>query len=224
MESFPDRSDGELAASIATGDQHAFMIVYDAHAPILFGVVARMLGDREVAAEVVQEVFVVLWQRASRYEPDLGSLRTWLMRIARNRALDRLRADARRPTLIRPPDPAQTGGDAVPEAWDQGDEAGEAPGDTAERRWTQAVVRSALAEMPEDERHVLALAYDAGLSQSEIATKLGLPLGTVKSRTRRAMARLRAVLAAVPDLAGAPGPGALSPGGTSATEARHGPR
>jgi RNA polymerase sigma-70 factor, ECF subfamily len=201
MDPVYDRSDGELAARIAAGDERAFMAVYDAHAPLLFGVVVRVLGDRDAAADVVQEVFVTLWRQADRFDAGRGSLRTWLARIARNRALDQARAVGRAPRQVRWLRPGGPGMDDTP---DQGpDAATPEPGpDTAiEQRWAQALVRAALAEMPADERVMLGLAYDGGLSQSEIAVRLSLPLGTVKSRTRRAMARLRAVLGAVPDLA-----------------------
>jgi RNA polymerase sigma-70 factor (ECF subfamily) len=197
-----DRGDGELAAMIARGDERAFMAVYDAHAPLLYGVVVRVLGDPDAAADVIQEVFVTLWQRAAGYEADLGSLRTWLARIARNRALDRVRSLRRAPRLVRAqPSGADgtlgSGPDPDPASSDDG------PGEHVERRWVQAVVRAALAEMPEEERSVLRLAYAAGLSQTEIAAQLALPLGTVKSRTRRGMARLRTILGAVPDLGAA---------------------
>jgi RNA polymerase sigma-70 factor (ECF subfamily) len=121
------------------------------------------------------------------------------MRIARNRALDRLRAEARRPRLVTVPE--AVGSDAsqmsgVETAGDVDDE----PGPSLERRWTQAVVRTAISGLPAEERSVLVLAYGEGLSQTQIADRLALPLGTVKSRTRRAMARLRATLASVHDL------------------------
>jgi RNA polymerase sigma-70 factor (ECF subfamily) len=194
-------SDGELARLIADGDERAFLAAYDTHAGLLYAVVARLLSDREAAAEIVQETYLTLWQRAAQYRSEAGSLRTWLMRIARNRALDRLRADARRPRLVGVADlPAAerlstSGGDARVADDDE-------PGPSLERRWTQAVVRAAVAAMPAIEREVLVLAYDHDLSQSQIASQLALPVGTVKSRTRRAMARLREALGTVPDLVG----------------------
>jgi RNA polymerase sigma-70 factor (ECF subfamily) len=175
------------------------MAAYDAHAALLYGSVARLLSDREGAAEIVQETFMTLWQRAAQYRPEAGSLRTWLLRIARNRALDRLRAEARRPRLVRAP--AMFGPDGGPaNDPDTFVETDDEPGASLERRWTQAVVRTAVADMPDDERRVLLMAYDEGLSQSQIAGRLALPVGTVKSRTRRAMGRLRETLGSVPDL------------------------
>lgn len=192
-------SDGDLARRIAGGDEVAFMAAYDAHAAMLFGVSARLLSDREAAAEVVQETYLTLWQRAAQYRPEAGSLRTWLIRIARNRAIDRLRADARRPRLLHASDSFSLDGRPASTV-DGRPEPADGPGRDLERRWMQAVVRTAIAEMPADERSVLVLAYDEGLSQSQIATRLALPVGTVKSRTRRAMARLRETLGSIPDL------------------------
>lgn len=175
------------------------MVAYDAHASLLYAVVTRLLSDREAAAEIIQETYLTLWQRAAQYRPEAGSLRTWLMRIARNRALDRLRAEARRPHLVSVTESVRSDGGRMPRQNDR-NEAGDEPAPSLERQWIQAVVRTAVAGMPHDERQVLVLAYDEGLSQSQIAARLALPIGTVKSRTRRAMARLRDVLGTVPDL------------------------
>ena len=197
-------ADGPLVERIAAGDEDAFMEAYDLHADTLFGATVRFLGDREAAAEVVQEAYLTLWQRARLFDPAAGSLRGWLLRIARNRAIDRLRADARRPRLIRvgDRDPGVAGSDApdraVTSAGSGSEEAD--PALIHDRDWTRAIVRTVLAGAPTDEQVLLRLAYDDGLSQSEIARTLGLPLGTVKSRTRRAMARLREILGEVPGL------------------------
>ena len=198
MERTQARSDGELARRIAAGDEAAFMAVYDAHATVLFAVVTRLLSDREAAAEIVQETYVTLWQRAAQYRPETASLLTWLMRIARNRAFDRLRHEARRPRLVTVGESSSGFDGTTPADPAVADE--DEPGSSLERRWTQAVVRSAVAGMPDDERQVLVLAYDHDLSQSQIAARLDVPVGTVKSRTRRGMARLREVLGSVPDL------------------------
>jgi RNA polymerase sigma-70 factor (ECF subfamily) len=213
MEPIGDRDgDGELAARIAAGDEAALVEAYDRHGDVIYGSVVRFLRDPEAAAEIVQETYLALWQRAATFDRDAGSLLGWLMRIARNRAIDRLRAAARRPQLVSPP--------TVPEGHERrsGREWPEEPGERAAasgpsslvdmdgpesvavRRWTQSAVRASVASLPDAERAVLVLAYDAGLTQSEIADRLGLPVGTVKSRTRRALARLRDALAIVPDL------------------------
>jgi len=209
--------DGLLLRRVAGGDEAAFVTLYDRHADALFGTTVRFLRDRESAAEVLQDVFVAIWQRADQYDPRLGSAFGWLLGIARNRAIDRLRAESRRPRAVR----AWTGDSEANESVDLLDWAGRRRDGPAEddpvveidRRWTRSLVRTTLAEMPPDERQVVVLAYDQALSQSEIAERLGMPIGTVKSRTRRALARLRARLADVPDLRpGSPaGAGAARP-------------
>jgi RNA polymerase sigma-70 factor (ECF subfamily) len=191
------------------------MTLYDRHADALFGTTVRFLRDRETAAEVIQDVFVAIWQRAGQYDPRAGSVLGWLLGIARNRAIDRLRAEARRPRAVHAWSADPDGTDDV----DLLDWAGRRQGATAEvdpaeeldRDWTRSLVRNTLSEMPPDEREVVLLAYDRSMSQSEIADHLGMPIGTVKSRTRRALARLRANLADVPDLR--PGPAAATPVG-----------
>ena len=192
--------DAALAARIASGDEAAFVIAYDRHAGFLFGSVTRFLGDREMAAEVVQDAFVTLWRRARLFDAGSGSLLTWLLAIARHRAIDRLRAEGRRPTrdavrleaftaegptdgTTRLDTPAELIAGATTD-----------PGEVAGRRWVQSVVRTGIAELPENERQVIVLGYSMDLSQAQIAERLEWPLGTVKSRTRRAMAQLRARL------------------------------
>jgi len=184
--------DPTLVSRIARGDEAAFELAYDRHGGLLFGSLVRFLGDREAAAEVVQDAFMALWRRSSTFDPAMGSLPGWLLSIARHRAIDRLRSEARRPALA-PVEYLEDSRDADPER----DPAG-----FADRRWADSVVRSMVSELPEAERHVVALAYTDGLSQSAIADRLGVPIGTVKSRTRRALARLRTRLVDVPELVG----------------------
>ena len=180
------------------------MIAYDRHAGFVFGSVARFLGDREVAAEVVQDAFVTLWRRARQFDARSGSLLTWLLAIARHRAIDRLRADGRRPTrdAVRLEALTSEGGSSGTEARAEiprelRADASTDPTTVATRRWLQSVVRTGIAELPENERQVILLGYAEDLSQAEIAERLEWPLGTVKSRTRRAMAQLRASLGPV---------------------------
>ena len=192
--------DARLAARIAAGDEGAFVMAYDRHSGFLFGSVTRFLGDREMAAEVVQDAFVTLWRRARLFDARSGSLLTWLL------AIDRLRAEGRRPSrdAVRldafttdTPMPGTPRLDTPPELV-----AGTAtdPGEVAGRRWVQSVVRTGIAELPENERQVIVLGYAMDLSQAQIAERLEWPLGTVKSRTRRAMAQLRQRLGTVVDL------------------------
>lgn len=221
LDDAPD--DGTLVRRVAGGDETAFMSLYDRHAGLLFGTAVRFLRDREAAAEVVQDVFVAIWQRAGQFDPRSGSAVGWFVGIARNRSIDRLRADARRPSPAYG-HPGDAGAGAPPwlDAVDgaAGRLGGSRDGDPAaelDRAWTRALVRTTLAEVPPDERRVVVMAYDQGLSQSEIADRLGVPIGTVKSRTRRALARLRLRLADVPDLRD--GAGGTAPAGSGRTDA-----
>jgi RNA polymerase sigma-70 factor (ECF subfamily) len=195
----------------------------------VYGAVVRYLRDPAAAEEVVQETYLAAWQRSDRYAADKGSLIGWLLSIARNRAIDRLRAASRRPQLVGLSPSASDGPESdLERLMALGRPVGlaataEEPPDAAERRWVRSVVRTALDGMSEPERQVLELAYDDGLTQTEIAERLGWPLGTVKTRTRRAMLRLRAMLESVPDI----GPwAARSPVASwgDPDGARHGPR
>ncbi len=200
--------DDALASLIAGGDQEAFAAVYDRYADILFGSVVRFLRDREAAEEVVQDAYLALWRHADRYLPSAGSLLGWLLRIARNKAIDRTRMAARRPRAVVDARGEDEAPDGLERALAAGTLAGgvdvDAPEQVATREWTRAVVRTALSAMPELERHALELAYDEGLTQAEIARRLGWPLGTVKTRTRRGLAMLRTALEGVPELVDVP--------------------
>jgi RNA polymerase sigma-70 factor (ECF subfamily) len=185
-------------------DERAVALAYDRHADVVYGALVRFTGDRETAEDVVQETFLALWQRAHQFDPKAGSLLGWLLGIARNKAIDRFRAARRRPQIVAPwprdDDPSDRGS-ALAERAHVNLPIDEDPEAAAAREWLRATVRTALSAMPDAERRVLQLAYDGGLSQSEIAARLGWPLGTVKTRTRRALAALREVLGDVPDLA-----------------------
>ena len=194
------------------GDEAAFAAAYDRHANLLFGSLVRFLGDRDAASEVTQDAFLALWRRASQFDASAGSMSAWLLGIARHRAIDRFRSEGRRassrsvPLSILLADEGGEGGgssadDELPTWRLAGSDASPAvrdPAAVADRRWVQSVVRSVVSELPEVERSVVVLAYSGGLSQSEIADRVGAPIGTVKSRTRRAFARLRATLTEVP--------------------------
>jgi RNA polymerase sigma-70 factor (ECF subfamily) len=213
----PGGSDeGALVGRIAMGDELAFASAYDRHAGLVFGAVVRLLGDREAAAEVVQDTFLALWRRAAQFDAAAGSLSGWLLAIARNRAIDRHRAETRRAasrsipvsTLLGDEGGEAGTADELPLGWIAGQDrqagaglvADGEPEMIADRRWAQATVRTLVSQLPEVERSVVVLAYGGGLSQSEVADRLGAPIGTVKSRTRRALARLRDSLVQVPGL------------------------
>lgn len=201
---------------VVAGSQEALGLLYDRHVDGVFATARRVAGDRQVAEEVVQETFLTLWNRAERFDPRLGSLAVWLRRIARNRALDRLRSAARRPRLLaagaiaRDNEPVGDALERLAGSAGGGPADGEDPGDAVVASWTRDRVRSEIEAMPADERLVIVMAYDQELSQAEIAERLDWPLGTVKTRTRRALARLRTALS--PELA----PGAdLAPESTA---------
>ncbi len=204
----PAPSDAELMARVAAGDELAFGQLYDRHVRVVYGAVLRYLRDPGSAEDVVQEAFLATWSQATSFSADAGSVVGWLLSIARHRAIDRLRAAARRPVSVGLAPSTSTGApesDADrlvalgrPVAFGAVDGA---PHEIAERNWVRSVVRTAVAEMPDVERQALELAYDDGLSQSEIAERLGWPLGTVKTRTRRGLLRLREMLEGVPELA-----------------------
>ena len=174
-------SDGDLVRAMARGDESALAQVYDRYHLILFGLVMRILHERAEAEDVLQEAFLQVWRRAGDYDESRGRAFTWLVTIARSRALDRLRALASRSRIAN--EAAQ-----IPR-----DDVGDAASD-ALRSEEGKVVRQALSELPEDQRRALFLAYFEGLTQTEIAARLGDPLGTVKTRMRAGMIKLREIL------------------------------
>lgn len=195
--------DALLVASLARGDTTALAELYDRHSDAIYRAAFRRLGDRSLAEEVLQDTYLALWNRAELYDPAAGSLIAWLSTIARNRAVDRLRALGRRPAAIplSAVVPVEDGDDRTMErALRSGELLGVGtsprdPEDAAEDQELRNEVRDAIAGIPEPERQVLQLAYYEELTQTEIAARLGWPLGTVKTRTRRALLRLRASLA-----------------------------
>ena len=166
-------SDGELLQRIAAGDRDAFEVLYRRFVRPVFTLALRRLGDRGRAEDATQETFTSIWRSASSYRPDRGPGSPWLYAVARNAIVDRARARSEAPTEV--PDEAAS-------------EPG--PADEAERSWLAWRVHRAMQELPEHERPLLELAYWSGLSQSEIADFLNIPLGTVKTRTRSALSRL----------------------------------
>ena len=194
--------DVAVVRRMAAGSEAALETLYDRYAASLFGAVYRLTSDRGTAEEVVQETFLALWNRAETFDPAAGSLAAWLLAIARNRTIDRLRAAGRRPSLVALSSAAAPDEDAT-QALERlvadGSIVGGArptagPEQAFEAAGVQEAIGIAIAAMPEDERTVILLAYQEELSQSEIAARLGWPLGTVKTRTRRALLRLRQAL------------------------------
>jgi RNA polymerase sigma-70 factor (ECF subfamily) len=167
-------SDAELLARVGEHDSEAFEILYGRYVRPVFSLALRRLGDRGHAEDAVQEAFAAIWRSASTYRPERGAAGGWLYTVARNAIVDRLRrngpaADSELPELASA-------------------EAG--PAQQAEDSYVSWRVHRALEELPPREREVIELAYWSGMSQSEVAEYLGLPLGTVKTRTRSGLARL----------------------------------
>jgi len=166
-------SDGDLLVRIADGDTRAFETLYHRFARPVLGLALRLLRDRGRAEEAVQETFAAVWRSAGSYRTERGPGAPWLYAVARNAIVDRARA--RSEPAVEAPD-------------QESHETG--PAERAEASWTSWRIHRALEELPANERSVIELAYWSGLSQSEVAEYLGIPLGTVKTRTRAALARL----------------------------------
>ncbi len=171
--------DGLLVSRIARGDPVALGELYDRYGRTVFGVLYRLLGAPEPAEEVAQDAFHAVWRRAATYRADRGSVRTWLLAIARNAAIDWRRTKGKRIEREAAID------EAVELVEDTRVEDRVIASLSAER------VRAAVALLPDEQRVVLSLAFWFGLSQSEIAARTGTPLGTVKSRVRLGMSKLR---------------------------------
>ena len=178
--------DVALIRRMCDADETALGALYDRWMRPLYSLVVHLLKDPDEAEDVVEETFWQAWRKASSYEPSRGAVSTWLLTIGRRRALDRLRAKARRRE-----DPLTR------EGWVLAEMPSDAPdpSQTAEGAERRRYVLSALSELPEEQREVLELGYFKGLTQTEIAQATGQPLGTVKTRMRLAMQKLREPLA-----------------------------
>ena len=177
----PTPTDAELLRAVARGDEQSLAALYDRYSSILLGLLLRILHSRAEAEDVLQEVFVQVWRRAGSYDEARGRGFTWLVTLARSRAIDRLRAlDSRaRAATASAAEEFEPVGDASLDAF---------------RSEQREIVRAALAQLTEDQRRTLLLAYEEGLTQSEIAARLNQPLGTVKTRTRAGLMKLRELL------------------------------
>ena len=172
----------ELLKAIAAKDEAALGMLYDRYRAILFGLLMRILNNREEAEDVLQEVFLQVWRKAADFDQNRGRPFTWLVTLARSRGIDRLRTLAARERLA--------------EAGAQG--ASEQTSDAATDAFKseqRGLVTNALAQLPDEQKRPIMLAYFDGLTQSEIATRLGAPLGTVKTRMRTGLMKLREMLA-----------------------------
>jgi RNA polymerase sigma-70 factor (ECF subfamily) len=175
-------NDIELLQAIVARDEAALAELYDRYRVILFGLLMRILSNREEAEDVLQEVFLQVWRRAADFDANRGRPFTWLVTMTRSRGIDRLRTLAARERV------------AIAGARDESEAVSDAAID-AFRSEQRGLVTSALAQLPDEQKRPLMLAYFDGLTQSEIAARLGAPLGTVKTRMRTGMMKLRELLA-----------------------------
>jgi RNA polymerase sigma-70 factor, ECF subfamily len=188
--STPDQTDNmeaeiELLRQIGRGDKDAFATLYDRFHGVLFATAYRMLNNRETSEDVLQEVFLQIWEKAALYDPSRGKPMTWAITLTRNKTIDRLRSGQRR---------ARLQGEIEEQAksdvqFDDKDSVSDM--NLAENA---SAVRQALTKLPPEQREAIELAFFSGLTQTEITEKLKQPLGTVKARIRRGMMKLRAVL------------------------------
>jgi len=177
-------ADEELMPLIGAKDPEAFEVFYDRHGGVAFSLAYRIVGDRAAAEDVSQEAFISVWRSGARYDPARGSVRSWMLGIVRNRAIDLLRSRTARA-------PLDFDDDSVLEQR----EAGERTETEALQRETADEVRGAIGELPRDQSKVIELAYFGGFSHAEIAEMLGVPLGTVKGRMRLGLEKMRSELA-----------------------------
>jgi RNA polymerase sigma factor (sigma-70 family) len=172
-------SDEALVALLARSEQSALAELYDRYGRIAYGLALRVLRDEALAEDAVQEGFLAVWRTAARFMPERGKASTWILTLVHRRAVDVVRREERRraDTLEHVPEPG--GGDVHEDAW---------------LRLQRERVQEALKQLPDPQREALELAYYGGFSQSELAERLGQPIGTIKSRMFAGLARLRELL------------------------------
>ena len=170
---------------IARKDAEAFEVFYDRHGGAAYSLAYRVLGDRTAAEDCIQEAFLSIWRSGARFDPARGSVRSWTLSICRNRAIDHLRSKAAKAPKLTFDDEAVLESRAAEERTD----------DEAMRHETAAEVRGAISALPDEQSKVITLAYFGGFSQSEIASMLSVPLGTVKGRMRLGLEKIRGELA-----------------------------
>jgi RNA polymerase sigma-70 factor, ECF subfamily len=178
-----DRSEDALLTQVARGDEAALGEVYDRFGRVAYGLALRIIRDERLAEDAVQEAFLAVWRQAASFDPARASARTWVLTLVHRRAVDLVRREERRRADALDPEIEPSGSSAA---------------DDAELRSRRAQVQRVLAQLPDDQRRPIELAYYGGLSQSELAEQLELPLGTVKSRMFTGLKRLGELLGSEP--------------------------
>ena len=178
--------DARLVRRMAGGERDALAELYDRFSRPLYATAVRILNDATEAQDVVHDVFITLWEKASAFAAERGSAFSWAVTLTRNRAIDRLRSRRRRAELLEQSVPADLG---------YAESSGSEAEDLASFHDRARAVRSAVAALPADQKRALELAFFGGLTQQEIAVRLSEPLGTVKARIRRGLGKLRDTLA-----------------------------
>jgi RNA polymerase sigma-70 factor (ECF subfamily) len=173
-------ADEDLMRLVQRGDARAFEAIYDRHGAAAFSLAYRMAGSRAAAEDIVQEAFLSVWRSSVRYQPERGNLRSWLLSVVHNRAIDWLRRSV-----------TQTRHQADAEGIEEREAAPELTDVEALRRDEARTIRSAMEQLPADQLRVVELAYFGGFTHSQIADMLGMPLGTVKGRMRLALDKMR---------------------------------
>jgi RNA polymerase sigma-70 factor, ECF subfamily len=179
MKRLPDERIVELLGSRAP---EAIEALYDAYGGLMYTLVLRIVGDQQVAEDVLQECFLAVWRRADSFDAARGSLKSWMCAVARNRAIDRVRGQRGRVQLDAPLDVA-VNEPGLSDTWSE-----------VVAAITRQEIRDALDALPAEQRQTIELAYYGGYSQAEISRKMGIPLGTVKGRARLALERLRILM------------------------------
>ena len=178
-------ADEELMPLIGAKDPEAFEVFYDRHGGVAYSLAYRIVGEKAAAEDVTQEAFISIWKSGARFDRGRGSVRSWMLSIVRNRAIDALRSRAGKAPKLSFDD------DAILEQRP----SEELTDDEAMRRETASELRGALGELPGEQSKVIELAYFGGFSQSEISRMLGVPLGTVKGRMRLGLEKIRGEMA-----------------------------
>ncbi len=182
LSNWPSRSDPELMEALKAGQSTALGVLYDRYAGLVYGLALKIMANATDAEDLTQEIFVTLWRKPS-YDARRGSLSSFLCLLTRSRAIDRLRSKSSNQRFLERWQPILTADNVTPPPFEQVS--------IEERR---QVVQEALSQLPENQRQILELLYYQGLSQTEISRQLGIPLGTVKTRSRQALFKLRGSL------------------------------